>query len=137
MLRNMKMVRFIKKKIKPIILTLRKVFLPKFKIKNKSFFFIKDPNSNLFFGYYDISPFSKNSELLLCHKVIKQENSAEILIFDESTNSLDQTTEKSFLRDIVNFKQKKTIIMISHKLSTLENCNKIFEVKNLKINQLK
>ncbi len=62
---------------------------------------------------------------------------AEILIFDESTNSLDQTTEKSFLRDIVNFKQKKTIIMISHKLSTLENCNKIFEVKNLKINQIK
>ena len=58
MLRNMKMAKFIKK-IKPIILTLRKVFLPKFKVKNKSFFFINDPNSNLFFGYYDISPFSK------------------------------------------------------------------------------
>ena len=62
---------------------------------------------------------------------------AELLIFDESTNSLDQTTEQSFLRDIMNFKEKKTIIMISHKLSTLKNCNKIFEVKNLKINQLK
>ena len=49
----------------------------------------------------------------------------------------DQTTEQSFLRDIMNFKEKKTIIMISHKLSTLKNCNKIFEVKNLKINQLK
>ena len=51
---------------------------------------------------------------------------AELLIFDESTNSLDQTTEQSFLRDIMNFKEKKTIIMISHKLSTLKNCNKIF-----------
>ena len=32
---------------------------------------------------------------------------AELLIFDESTNSLDQTTEQSFLRDIMNFKEKK------------------------------
>mgnify|MGYP001210195229 CR=1 FL=1 len=62
---------------------------------------------------------------------------SEILIFDESTNSLDKETEQSFLRDIMNFKQKKTIIMISHKLSTLSNCNKIFEIKNLKINKIK
>ena len=62
---------------------------------------------------------------------------SEIIIFDESTNSLDKETEQSFLRDIMNFKQKKTIIMISHKLSTLSNCNKIFEIKNLKINKIK
>ena len=62
---------------------------------------------------------------------------SEILIFDESTNSLDKETEQSFLRDIINFKKKKTIIMISHKLSTLGNCNKIFEIKNFKINQIR
>ena len=62
---------------------------------------------------------------------------AEILIFDESTNSLDKITEKSFLDDITNFKNIKTIIMISHKISTLDNCNKIFEIKDSNIIQIK
>ena len=62
---------------------------------------------------------------------------AEILIFDESTNSLDKITEKLFLDDITKFKNRKTIIMISHKLNTLVNCNKIFEVKDSNIIQIK
>tara|TARA_A100000164_G_scaffold377761_1_gene417706 strand:- start:1191 stop:2921 length:1731 start_codon:yes stop_codon:yes gene_type:complete len=62
---------------------------------------------------------------------------SEILIFDESTNALDKDTEDSFLNDVTLFKGKKTILMISHKLSTLEKCDKIFEVKNRRIIQKK
>lgn len=57
-------------------------------------------------------------------------NEKEILIFDESTSSLDLETEKKFFKSIENFKRKKTIIIISHKLNTLKICDKVFKLKN-------
>jgi len=57
-------------------------------------------------------------------------NEKEILIFDESTSSLDLETEKRFFESIEVFKKKKTIIIISHKLNTLKICDKIYKLKN-------
>ena len=42
-------------------------------------------------------------------------NNPEILIFDESTNSLDKETEEKIINEINLFKKHKTIIMISHR----------------------
>ena len=56
----------------------------------------------------------------------------EILILDEPTSALDSSSEKKFIELINKLKKKKTIIIISHKKSTLKNCNKIFEIKNKK-----
>lgn len=54
----------------------------------------------------------------------------ELLIFDESTSSLDSSAEEKFL-DLINyFVNKKTIIIISHKINTLKKCHKIYELKN-------
>lgn len=61
-------------------------------------------------------------------------NNAKLLIFDESTSALDIQTEKELINDISKLKNKKTVIMISHRLSILENCDKIYEVKNNTIN---
>ena len=57
-------------------------------------------------------------------------NEKEILIFDESTSSLDLETEKRFFESIEVFKKKKTIIIISHKLNTLKICDKIYKLRN-------
>ena len=38
-----------------------------------------------------------------------------ILIFDESTNSLDQSTEKKVMENILNYMKKMSFIMISHR----------------------
>ncbi len=57
----------------------------------------------------------------------------QILIFDESTSFLDEENEKNILADIVKLKKEKTLIIISHKLSTLGICDKIFEFKNNKV----
>ena len=57
----------------------------------------------------------------------------KILIFDESTSFLDEENEKNILTDIVKLKKEKTLILISHKLSTLKICDKIFEFKNNKV----
>ena len=57
-------------------------------------------------------------------------NDPDLLIFDEFTSSLDLKTEESILENIKKYKGKKTIIIISHKLSTLKDCDKILEVSN-------
>ena len=60
----------------------------------------------------------------------------EILIFDESTSSLDLETEKKILKEIYSFKKKKTIFIISHKNKTLENCDYILKIKNKKLEKI-
>jgi ATP-binding cassette, subfamily B, bacterial PglK len=60
---------------------------------------------------------------------------SDILIFDESTSALDLTTEQKIMDEIINLKNKKTIIIISHKISILKICDKTYELKdkNLKL----
>jgi ATP-binding cassette, subfamily B, bacterial PglK len=51
---------------------------------------------------------------------------AEVLVFDEATSSLDGITEKIIMEAINNFSGKKTIILIAHRLKTVQKCNQIF-----------
>lgn len=62
-------------------------------------------------------------------------NDPEFLIFDESTNSLDKKNEDEIMNTIYGLKGKKTIIIISHNMSVLARCDKIYEIKNNKIHQ--
>ena len=57
----------------------------------------------------------------------------QILIFDESTNSLDLTTEIEFMNIVNSLREKKIIIFISHQLRVLEKCNKLFKFENGKL----
>ena len=50
----------------------------------------------------------------------------EILILDEATSSLDQSTEKKIIESIELLKGKKTLIVITHRLYTVESCDKVF-----------
>jgi ABC-type bacteriocin/lantibiotic exporter with double-glycine peptidase domain len=60
-----------------------------------------------------------------------------ILILDEATNALDEKSEKEILQLILNLKKFITIILVSHKKETLEICDKIYQIKNSQINQIK
>ena len=53
-------------------------------------------------------------------------NETDVLVFDEATSALDGITEKAIMNAIHDFTGKKTIIMIAHRLSTVEKCDKIF-----------
>jgi len=55
---------------------------------------------------------------------------SDIYIFDESTSALDQDTEEKIICSLRELAQNKTILMISHRESTLKICNRIFEIKN-------
>ncbi len=61
----------------------------------------------------------------------------EILILDESTSSLDLDLEKSLLKNIFSYGVKKTIVIVSHKETTLEYCDKVFNFENYQFNQVK
>lgn len=54
----------------------------------------------------------------------------EILILDEATSSLDLKVEHEITDMLNNLKNKKTIIAIAHRLSTLKTCNKLLYIKD-------
>ena len=54
----------------------------------------------------------------------------EFLIIDEATNSLDKTTEKLVMQDILNSNKNLTIISISHNINSLEGFDEIYEIIN-------
>tara|TARA_Y100001935_G_scaffold253287_1_gene259149 strand:- start:534 stop:2330 length:1797 start_codon:yes stop_codon:yes gene_type:complete len=58
---------------------------------------------------------------------------AEVLVFDEATSSLDGITEKMIMEAIHNFSGQKTIILIAHRLKTVQKCHKIFFIDNGKV----
>ena len=60
-------------------------------------------------------------------------NKPEILIFDEATSSLDKNIEKKIINSIYKLRGKKTVIIVSHKLELLKNCDKIFNFENGKM----
>ena len=61
----------------------------------------------------------------------------EIIIFDESTNALDEKTEKSVLNHIYDLNLNKTVIIISHRISSLQKCKKIIKFEDGKIIEIK
>ena len=52
-----------------------------------------------------------------------------ILILDEATSALDAVTEKVIMDDIFRLHDKKTIIMIAHRVSSLRRCDVIYLVE--------
>jgi ABC-type multidrug transport system fused ATPase/permease subunit len=48
-----------------------------------------------------------------------------IIVFDEATSALDISTEEKITKTILDISKNKTIILIAHRLSTVEHCNKI------------
>ena len=62
---------------------------------------------------------------------------SEILIFDEATSALDNFTEKEVIKSILKLRGKKTLIMVAHRLTTLKECDVIYELNDGKINVYK
>lgn len=52
----------------------------------------------------------------------------EILIMDEATSALDNETENEIINAIKRLKGKKTMIVIAHRLTTLQHCDRIYRL---------
>ena len=54
----------------------------------------------------------------------------QVLILDEATSSLDSKTEQEILEELQLMKGKVTMIIVAHRQSTLQFCDKIFKIEN-------
>jgi ATP-binding cassette, subfamily B, bacterial PglK len=57
-------------------------------------------------------------------------NNPNIIVFDEATSSLDYSTEKRIMETVYELNKYKTIIIIAHRLSTLEYCDRIYRLES-------
>lgn len=53
----------------------------------------------------------------------------EIVVMDEATAALDNETERQIVEAIKNLKGKKTLIVIAHRLTTVEHCDVIYRLE--------
>lgn len=60
-------------------------------------------------------------------------NQADVLVFDEATSALDGITEKVIMDAIQELSGKKTIVMIAHRLKTVQKCDIIYLMDKGKI----
>ena len=57
-------------------------------------------------------------------------NNPEVLILDEATSALDNDTEAAIMESINRLQGKKTLVIIAHRLQTIEKCDIIYRVEN-------
>ena len=50
---------------------------------------------------------------------------AQVLVFDEATSALDTATEQTVMEAIESLSKQLTIVMIAHRLSTVERCDRV------------
>ena len=62
--------------------------------------------------------------------------SPDVLIMDEPTSSLDALHEKELLNTLKEAYQQQTVMIISHRMSTLANCDRIIKLENGKAIEL-
>ena len=58
---------------------------------------------------------------------------SKILIFDEATSSLDQISEQRIKDSIMKFKNKKTVIFITHRIQSIQDADVIYVLKDGKV----
>ena len=55
---------------------------------------------------------------------------ANVIIFDEATSALDNKTEQAVMQSIESLGKDLTVLIIAHRLTTLQNCDQIVELGN-------
>jgi ABC-type multidrug transport system fused ATPase/permease subunit len=53
---------------------------------------------------------------------------ANVIVFDEATSALDNETEQAVMQAIYNLGGELTILIVAHRLTTLQNCSQIVEL---------
>lgn len=53
-----------------------------------------------------------------------------VIVFDEATSALDLDTEAAVLQSILQLRSTKTLIIVSHRLSAIEHCDRVYRVRD-------
>ena len=58
-----------------------------------------------------------------------------VLVLDEATSSLDTTTEHGVMQAVKALQGSKTVIIVAHRLSTVEYCDRIYRIEDSRITE--
>lgn len=117
--------------VKTNLINFEKVKLSARKAKIKNFIESKSLGFRSIVGERGISLSGGQIQRIAIARAIYKD--AEILIMDEATSALDNNTEEKIISEINSLSDNLTIFMVAHRLSTLENCNKIIKFKDGRI----
>ena len=53
---------------------------------------------------------------------------AQVLVLDEATAALDNSTEESVMQAVISLSRELTVLMIAHRLTTLACCDRVIEL---------
>ncbi len=56
-------------------------------------------------------------------------------MLDEATSALDNDTEAAIMDSINRLHGKKTLIIIAHRLQTIEKCDMVYRVEDAKVSR--
>jgi ATP-binding cassette subfamily C protein len=59
----------------------------------------------------------------------------EVLVLDEATSALDHDTERAVMEAVEHLRGSRTILLIAHRLSTVESCDRVVEVRSGRVGQ--
>jgi ATP-binding cassette subfamily B protein len=54
----------------------------------------------------------------------------EVLVLDEATSALDSETEAKIMEEIYKLGKDKTMIIVAHRLSTLDGCDRVIHMES-------
>jgi len=60
-------------------------------------------------------------------------NNPDVLVLDEATSSLDTETEHGVMQAVQALQGDKTVIIVAHRLSTVEYCDRLYRLENAQI----
>mgnify|MGYP001287431217 CR=1 FL=1 len=97
--------------------------------------FLQNKNQNFFIGEDGSKISGGQRQRIAIARALYHD--PEILILDEPTSSLDAMTSQKLFQSLHELNKYKTIIIISHDITDFKIFNKVFEIKNKLINQIK
>jgi ATP-binding cassette subfamily B protein len=60
---------------------------------------------------------------------------ADVLVFDEATSALDNETERAVMQSIESLGREMTILIVAHRISTLQQCDLVVELSEGQVNR--
>lgn len=76
----------------------------------------------------------QKQRLIIARELFRKPN---LLILDEATSALDLETEKKIIENITSLSKKMTLIIITHRISAIQNVDKVFSIRHGEIRELK
>ena len=104
--------------------------LKKLHVKQVSTFIEECPDGYNSWRTWCSFKWSQRQRIGIARALYKQ---AQVIVLDDATSALDSATEQAVIHSMDLLSNKPTIIMIAHRLSTLQSCDRVIRLEKGRI----